>query len=151
MKWRFYDAGLDGWQISTYPQVQFNYQNAGSPRRGLAAAGTSVLLPLEFAKSCPGFDINFDLGRWLRPAGQGDTWSAGIVVGHEIRKGLEVMAELHGEGSTDFGRNESIFNFGLRWDMSARYTLLAAAGRDLHDGLGATNTLLTYLAIQLHM
>ena len=151
VKWRFYDAGAEAWQISTYPQVQFNYPNAASPRRGLADAGTSVLLPLEFERNCAGVDVTVELGRWLRPAAQGDSWIAGVVIGHDIQKGLEVLAELHAEGSTNFARNESVMNFGLRWDLSERYTLLTSAGRDLHNGLGASNTLLTYLGIQLHL
>jgi hypothetical protein len=151
VKWRFYDAGQDAWQVSTYPQIQFNYPDSASPRRGLAEAGTSVLLPLEFAKSYAEFGLDFEIGRWLRPSGQGDSWIAGVVVGRDLRKGLEVMAELHEEGDTAFARNESVVNLGLRWDISGRYTLLASAGRDLHNGFGATNSLLTYLGIQLHL
>jgi hypothetical protein len=149
VKWRFYDAGPAAWQVSTYPQLQFNYPDAAAPRHGLAAPGTSVLLPLEFAKSFPGFDVNFDLGRWVRPAAQVDSWTAGVVIAHHIRQGLEAMAELHEEGGMDFARNEPMVNLGMRWDLSEHYTLLAAIGRDLHNGFGASNTLLTYLGIQL--
>lgn len=74
VKWRFYDAGQGAWQISTYPQMQFNYPGSASPRRGLAEAGTSVLLPVEFAKSYGEFGLDFEVGRWLRPSGQGDSW-----------------------------------------------------------------------------
>ena len=150
IKWRFYDAGQDSWQVSTYPQIQFNYPDSASPPHGLADAGTSVLLPVEFAKSYREFGLDFEFGRWLRPSGQGDSWIAGVVVGRDIRKGLEVMAELHDEGA-GFGRNESVVNLGLRWDMSGHYTLLVAAGRDLRNGFGPPNTLLTYLGIQLHL
>jgi len=151
IKWRFYDAGAAAWQVSTYPQLQFNYPDSASPHRGIAAPGTSVLLPLEFERNVAGFDLTVEVGRWLRPAGQGDSWITGAVIGHELCKGFELLAELHEEGSPGFTRNESILNAGARWDLSERYTVLAAVGRDLHNGFGAQNTLLTYLGIQLHL
>ncbi|MCU1247821.1 MAG: hypothetical protein JWQ49_850, partial [Edaphobacter sp.] len=47
-------------------------------------------------------------------------------------------------------QEELILNFGARYDFSPRYTLLLSAGRDLHNTLGATNTLLSYVGLQLH-
>jgi hypothetical protein len=151
VKWRFHDARPDAWRVSTYPQVLFNNPNSAAPRRGLAAAGTSIFLPVEFAKSYPGFDVDFELGRWVRPGARADSWTAGVVVAHHIRGPVEIMAEVHEEGSINFARNEPVVNLGMRWDQSARFTLLAAIGRDLHNGFGVPNTLLTYLGIQLHL
>lgn len=149
VKWRFYDAGENAWQISTYPQVEFGFPHANSTRDGLADSGASYLLPLEFVRSFEDFDINFELGRWVRPAQQADSWIAGFVLTHEVRKGFELLAELHDEASVHQAQDELILNFGARWDFSERYTLLAAAGRDLHNTLSEKNTLLTYLGIQM--
>jgi hypothetical protein len=150
VKWRFYDSGPTGWQASTYPQVQFAIPSSASPRRGLADRGTSYLLPLELVRSYGNFDINFEAGRWLRPASMADSWVAGAVIGHELRKGFEVIAELHVEAATDT-RREVIANFGSRWDLSERYTVLLSAGRDLRNDLGPTNTLIAYLGLQLRL
>ena len=73
VKWRFYDAGESGWQVSTYPQLQFNYPESSAPRRGFADAGSSWLLPLEFERGFAAFGINFEFGRWHRPAAQPDS------------------------------------------------------------------------------
>jgi hypothetical protein len=150
VKWRFYDAGPSGWQVSTYPQVEFNYPSSGSPRRGLADGGTSRLLPVEFERNYESFDINFELGRWVRPAPSADTWVAGAVIGHEIHKGFEVIAELHVEAAVD-SRREVIANFGSRWDFSERYTLMVSAGRDVSNSLSPTSTLITYLGLQMRL
>jgi hypothetical protein len=149
VKWRFYDAGENTWQISTYPQVDFDFPLSNSTHNGLADSGTSYLLPVEFEHSFDGFDVNFELGRWFRPVQQVDSWITGYVLTHEVRKGFELMVELHEEGALHQSQDELIFNFGTRWDFSERYTLLLSAGHDLHDTLGKTNTLLTYLGLQM--
>jgi hypothetical protein len=149
VRWRFYDAGDEGWQISTYPQYQFA-PSPSAAHRGLAEAGTAVLLPLEFVHGIEGGDINVEVGRWIRPASQGDSWIAGLVLTHEVRKGIEVMAELHDEKAVNSSRQELIANLGARWDLSEDYTLLISAGRDLRNTLSEKNNFLSYLGLQLH-
>lgn len=118
-------------------------------RPGLADSDTSYLLPVEFVHGFDGFDINLELGHWFRPHQQSDTWIAGFVMTHEVHKGFELLAELHDEAAVHQSQSELILNFGARWDISVHYTLLVSAGRDLHNILGATNTLLTYLGVQM--
>lgn len=149
VKWRFYDDGEKGWQISTYPQVEFGFPHSNAARNGLVDSGTSYLLPLEFVRGFDGFDINFELGTWFRPEQQADTWIAGFVLTHEVRKGLELIAELHDETAIHQSQSELILNFGVRCDLSERYTLLMSAGRDMHNTFGQKNTLLTYLGVQM--
>ena len=149
VKWRFYDDGEMGWQISTYPQWEFAAPGSSSSRKGLADGGTSTLLPLEFVHGFEGFDINFELGRWLRPSGRDDSWIAGFVLTHEVRKGFELIAEVHDESLVHQDKEESILNFGARYDLSESSTLLMSAGRDLRNTWGEKNTLITYLGLQL--
>jgi hypothetical protein len=158
IKWRFYDAGENAWQISTYPQVEFGFPLSNSTHNGLVNSsinyllpdsGTSYLLPVELEHGFEGFDVNFELGRWFRPAHQGDTWIAGGVLTHEVRKGFELMVELHDESVINQSQDELILNFGARWDFSKQYTLLLSAGHDVHNTLGNTNTLLTYIGLQM--
>jgi hypothetical protein len=151
VKWRFFDAGEDGWQISTYPQVEFNPPGSSSPRRGLADAGSNWLLPLEFEHKLGDIDIDFEGGRWFRSAALADSWIAGFVVGHEVSKGFEIMTELHDEAAVSHGGEELTLNVGATWDFSERCTLLLSAGRDLHDSLRETDTLLTYVGVQMRL
>ncbi len=148
VKWRFFDGGDDAWQISTYPQLQSRFPVSGSP---VADSGVSYLLPLEFQHKLGEFGVNFEIGRWFRPRVQGDTWVGGLVVGREITKGFELLGELHEEKDVHSGRNELTANFGARWEWSKRYSLLASAGTDLHNGLDQKAALLTYLALQINL
>ncbi|HXA47219.1 MAG TPA: hypothetical protein VNW52_06295, partial [Burkholderiaceae bacterium] len=145
-----YDAGENDWQISTYPQVEFEAPGSKASRNGLADRGTNYLLPLEFVRGFEDFDINFEFGRWFRQTQQTDSWVAGFVFTHEVRKGWEVMAELHDEAAVHQAQNELILNLGTRLDLSENYTLLLSAGRDIHNTFGATNTFLGYAGMQIH-
>jgi len=150
VKWRFYDAGDKAWQMSTYPQISFGFPLLDPPSKsGLQDANSSYLLPVEFEHGFEDFDINFELGRWFRPVNSGDSWIAGFVLTREVRKGFELIAELHEEEAVQSTQDELILNFGARYDLSENYTLLLAAGRDLRNSLDVTNTLLTYAGVQM--
>jgi hypothetical protein len=151
VKWRFFDGGASGWQVSTYPQVEFNYPASSSPRRGLSDSGTNTLIPLEFERSYGHFDVDLEFGGWRRAAAGRDSWIAGVVVGSEWRKGIELIGELHDETLTGSSRSELIANFGARWDLSGRFTIMIAVGRDLENRIGPSNLLLTYVGLQTRL
>ena len=130
--------------------MEFGLPLSNSKHSGLRDAGTGYLLPVEFVHGFDGFDINFELGRWFRPAQQADSWIAGFVLTHAVKKGFEMIAELHKEMAKHQAQNELILNFGARYDFSERYTFLVSAGRDLHNTFGDTDTLLTYVGLQMH-
>jgi len=148
VKWRFFDAGDAGWRISTYPQVQSRFPVS---RSALADGGVSYLMPLQFEHKYGDWGINFDLGRWFRPAEQGDTWIGGIAIGRDVVEGLEIIGELHDERDAHSSRNELTLNFGTRWELSKRYTLLVSAGADLHNGFDEKTTLISYVGIQTNL
>jgi len=148
VKWRFFDAGDAGWRISTYPQVQSRFPVS---RSALADGGVSYLMPLQFEHKYGDWGINFDLGRWFRPAELGDTWIGGIAIGRDVVEGLEIIGELHDERDAHSSRNELALNLGARWELSKRYTLLVSAGTDLHNGFDHKTSLISYVGIQTNL
>ena len=48
VKWRFYDGGDEGFQISTFPQVFVNNPN-NSVKRGITPEANTFLLPVEIS------------------------------------------------------------------------------------------------------
>jgi hypothetical protein len=150
VKWRFYDAGENAWLISTYPQASFGLPQLDAPNSSsLEDPGTSYILPVEFEHGFEDFDINFELGRWFRPAASVDSWIAGLVLSRKIKQGFELMAELHEEVAVQSKQDEQILNIGARYDLAEKYTLLLSAGRDLRNTLEVKNSLLTYAGLQM--
>ncbi len=147
VKWRFFDQGEDGWQVSTYPQIGFlppALHHAAS-----AQAGVSHLLPIEVQRSFGTFDAGFEIGRKWAPEDRGDGWIAGIDVGHRFSDRFELIGELHDETVGGNGAHEVVFNVGARRTLSEHFTLLAALGTDLDNTIEPRERWLSYLGLQL--
>lgn len=137
VKWRFFDAGETGWQVSTYPQVQFRKKFEG------------FLAPVEVMKEYENISVNFEVGRFFDHTGEEDTWEGGIVLGHSLSERTEIMGELHSEASTHLRASELILNTGARFTFSEQSVLLVAIGRELHDNLGGKNGYQLYAGWQV--
>ena len=90
IKWRFFDSGPDGWQVSTYPQISFRTGGSSAADGDLDDSGTLLLLPLEVQRTFGWLAVNLELGR-IRDASGGDDTFAGVVAGHEAAERLEFM------------------------------------------------------------
>jgi hypothetical protein len=97
VKWRFYDGGEDGLSVSVFPQAFLNNPN-DAVTRGITAPNNSFLLPIEFSKKFGPVDVNWELGYQFVYNGP-DGWLAGLVVGHEFTKKLELDVELYSTGT----------------------------------------------------
>ena len=148
LKWRFYDAGDSGWQISTYPQLEFRNPRSDSASRGLAEDATTVLLPFQFVRTFQSLGLNFELGREFPSHGE-DTWLGGVVLGREWREEFEGMAELHAEVSESFVRSALAVNLGARLGAGELGTLLLSLGSELHNHLEERASIFGYVGWQL--
>ena len=148
VKWRFFDAGDDGWRISTFPQIEFRNPGSDSVERGLAEAGTTVLLPFQFERAFSLLAINFDVGH-VWHSGADDEWFAGIAIGHQASERLEVMAELHFDASARIERSALTLNIGARCAATEHGTLILSVGRNLHNQLGGHQAVVGYVGWQL--
>ena len=130
VRWRFRDATeTHKIAISMYPALEFNTSQS-SVRRGIVDKGPSFLLPFQWQTEIKKFGINGDVGyRFQR--GQ-DEMVYGVVVGRELNKRVEVMAELHGEGPTNrIDQHAEVYNLGTRIGMTKHTTFLFSAGSSL--------------------
>jgi hypothetical protein len=151
VKWRFYDAGETGLQLSAYPRVFFLDPGSDSDRRGTADPDTSFLLPFEIRKDLGVVSVNADFGHMFSGAARDRGWMGGLCVGREVSKGWELDAEAHVDASERLGRYEAIINLGTRYDFSAHETLLLAIGRDAASSLGPRVSLLAYVGLQVRI
>ena len=147
VKWRFFDPGVYGWQISTYPQVGFlppALHHAGS-----AESGVSHLLPLEVQRDFGTFDAGFEIGREWSSQDRGDGWIAGIDIGHKFSERFALIGELYDKTVGGGDAHELVFNVGARRTLAEHFTLLASLGTDIENTIGPRNRWLSYLGLQL--
>jgi hypothetical protein len=151
VKWRYYDAGEMGLQLSTYPRFTFVTPGSNSDRKGTADPNASFLLPFEVRRNFGVVSVNMDVGHTFSGAAEDRGWMGGLCVGREVTKGWELDAELHLTSSEGLQRSEAIFNVGSRYDFSEHATLLLAVGRDAHNSLGPRTSLLTFVGLQVRL
>ncbi|MBI3530851.1 MAG: transporter [Betaproteobacteria bacterium] len=147
VKWRFLDEEKAGFNLSFYPQVEFN-NPTGSVDRGLADRGPNRLLPLEASKSFGAWRLVGEVGHWFM-RDQPNQWIYGVVVGYPYSEKLELLGELHATTDHSFHHGDTVLNFGLRKKLSERLTLLASAGAGLRNSDERTE-LVGYAGLQMH-
>src|SRR5580700_10115323 len=64
VKWRFLDQGEDGWQMSTFPQVETAASRLAREKE-IATPGPRYLLPMEVSKNFGPIDIDFEAGYYF--------------------------------------------------------------------------------------
>src|SRR5580700_7164899 len=82
IKWRFLDEGEDGWQLSTFPQVETAASQLAR-QKGLAAAGPRYLLPVEIAKKVGALDFDLEAGYYVSGHGPRER-ILGFVAGRPV-------------------------------------------------------------------
>ncbi len=149
VKWRFYENEKHKFEISTYPEFEFNNPNS-SADRGLVDQGVRFLLPLEAAKTIGPANFNADVGYWITQYGPNE-WQAGLASGHQVLRRLELLAEIYGSGTTDGSEYDLSFGFGGRFKMRPRWLLLFMAGHSIHEGGIGEPHLVGYIGMQIQI
>jgi hypothetical protein len=148
VKWRFFDQGDDGWQVSTYPQIEFlppALHHAGS-----TTSGVGYLLPIEIEHDFGAFGVDAEFGRTFAPAGGDDGWIAGLALGYKVSERTELVGEVHDETFGGWDAHELIVDIGARRTLSEHFTLLVSLGSDIDNSIGPRNQWVSYLGLQLH-
>jgi len=148
VKWRFYDAGEDDLQVSTYPRCTFLDPGSDSDRRGTAGSTATFLVPFEVRRNLGVVSVNVEFGHAFSAAGAERGWIGGFCLGRDLAKGWELDAEVHFAGSDRLQRAESTANLGTRFDFTKHNSLLLAVGRDIGNTLGPRISLLSYAGVQ---
>jgi hypothetical protein len=150
VKWRFYQNDKYQFNISTYPQLEFN-NPTDSVTRGLADPGTRFLLPFEVAKNVRGLELNAEVGTWFSGDGV-DGHVLGFAVGRQMAKSLELLAEIYKltdrapgtELATDYG-------LGGRYELHRGVLFIFEAGRGFSGPPGEQPKFLGYFGLQFQI
>jgi hypothetical protein len=147
VKWRFYDAGDNGWSISMFPQGFVNNPNH-SVRRGIAPQSNSFLLPFEFARAFGPVDVNFEAGYNFAHDGP-DGLLTGLVVGHKFSSKLELAAEFYNQSTFHPADSQPTFDVGGRYRIHSPVVLLFMAGRSLEPASPSQPYFVGYFGVQV--
>src|SRR6202012_3328669 len=116
LKWRFYDEGEGGWQLSLFPQMEANAPTS-SLQKGIAGLGSRLLLPFEATKRLGPVDVDFEAGYYLPKQGESER-ILGLVVGRSMTERFDLGVELYNDRATGGSPNETTLDLGGRYKLS---------------------------------
>jgi hypothetical protein len=146
VKWRFLDQQEHGLSLSVYPQADFN-PPGNSVERGLVSEGSQFFLPFQVQRTFGQTKVYAEAGYNWREH-QTDEWALGLAVEHALSQRFRLVGELRNLAGDDFGNHEFFFNAGFKWSFHQHATLLASAGRTLHETRGDGPAVFSYLGLQ---
>ncbi len=146
VKWRFYDAGESGLNISIFPRVSVNNPN-DAVRRGITPASDIFLLPVEFSKKIGPIGVNFEGGYQFVHNGP-DGWLTGLVLGHDFTPKLEGDMELYAQGAFHPSASQPTIGLGARYKIHRPVVLLFMAGRSLEPTRPNQSYFVGYFGLQ---
>jgi hypothetical protein len=129
VKWRFLENKQHEFEVSTYPQLEFNNPTA-SANRGLVDRGVRMLLPLEATKKAGPIDLNAEVGYAIHQFGS-DEWIAGLAAGRQVTSRLELMGEIYGASRFDASDHETTLDMGARYRLGGPVVLIVMAGHSV--------------------
>ena len=147
VKWRFFDQGPGGWQISTFPQIQTGASLAAR-LSGIAGDGPRFYLPLEIARQVGPLDLNFEIGYFFPWSGPEER-TIGFVAGHSFTKRLELDGEVYNDWAMHALPHSTTWDFGGRYKLHDGFVLLFMAGRSFSGNASGQPEYLGYFGIQV--
>jgi len=147
VKWRFYDAGESGLNISVFPQLFLNNPD-DAVRRRITPASDAFLLPFEFSKKFGPVDVDYEIGYQFVHKGP-DGWITGLVLGHDFTSKLEGDMELYAQGTFHPSESQPTIGLGARYKIHRPVILLFMAGRSLEPTRPNQSYFVGYFGIQL--
>jgi hypothetical protein len=146
VKWRFFDQGEGGWQLSTFPQIETS-GSAAAQAKGIASVGRRLLLPVEVARKVGPFDVDFEAGYY--PLGHRPRERIlGFVAGRQVTKRLELDTEFYNDRAMGAMPHNTTLGFGGRYRLHRDFILLFMAGRSFSNSNGQPE-FMAYIGVQI--
>ena len=128
VKWRFFQQSKEGgWNISIYPQVEFNNPDSAYDR-GLVDRGPRLLLPVEITKVFGPIEVNLEVGYWFAKDRQHER-IVGLAFGHQFTRKFEGLAEIYDAVLLGGRERSTSIDIGGRYEFHKDLLLIFMAGR----------------------
>jgi hypothetical protein len=146
IKWRFLDQGEDGWQASTFPQIETAASQLAR-QKAIAAAGPRYLLPVEVEKKIGALDFDLEAGYYV--AGHGPRERIfGFVVGRSVTARLELDAEIYDDRASGSTPHSTTLDLGGRYKLRPGLIALFMAGRSVDGFSNGQPEFIGYIGVQ---
>jgi hypothetical protein len=147
VKWRFLDQGEQGWQLSTFPQIETGV-SAHAQLTGLGIPGPRYLVPLELARTLGPLQFNIEAGYYIPGHGAKER-ILGFVAGRQLIRRLEVDAEIYDDRTYGTVSHVTTFDLGGRYQLLPGVIALLMAGRSLNGVAEGQPQFFGYLGVQI--
>jgi hypothetical protein len=147
VKWRFLDQGEDGWQVSTFPQVEAAISEAAQAR-GLGGPGPRYLLPIEVSRKLGPVDVDVEAGEFLPVRGERER-ILGLVAGHTFPSRLELDVELYDDRAVTGPPRQTTLGVGGRYPLHPGIIALFMAGRSISGTADGQPQFMGYFGVQI--
>lgn len=160
VKLRLINGGEDGWNLSTFPQVQIG-GSAMSVEKGVADQGTRFLLPFEVSKRFGPLSVDVEAGYFFPfdPSVSHEERILGTALGHKLTTQFELLGEIYDDKEMGSSHHDVTFDDGGRYQFHKGLLLLFVAGRSFEGnssrqpeffGYGGIRILLDHYGTRLH-
>jgi hypothetical protein len=147
IKWRFFDQGEGGWQLSLFPQMEANAPSSAQ-QKGIAVPGSRFLLPLEVTKRLGPIDVDFEAGYYLPKHGVSER-ILGLVAGRSMTERLDLGVEVYNDRAVGAPPNQTTLGLGGRYKLSRGFIALFMAGRSVSGTANGQPDFIGYFGIQI--
>ena len=147
IKWRFFDQGEGGWQLSLFPQMEASAPSSAQ-QKGIAVPGSRFLLPLEVTKRLGPVDVDFEAGYYFPKHGVSER-ILGLVVGRSMTERLDLGVEVYNDRAVGAPPNQTTLDLGGRYKLSRGFIALFMAGRSVSGTANGQPDFIGYFGIQI--
>jgi hypothetical protein len=147
VKWRFLDQGAEGWQVSTFPQIE-TAGSALAQREGIAIDGPRLLLPIEVARRIGPLDVNLEAGHYFARHGPDENF-VGLIVGRALTSRFELDGEVFADRASGAPPNDTTLDVGFRYKLHPAFIVLCMAGRSISGDSAGHAQFIGYLGLQV--
>lgn len=150
VKWRFFDQGENGWNISTFPQIETPGVHS-SVKSGLAQGGTRFLLPIEVSRAVGPVHLDFEAGYFF-PLNSPQTHNErilGLAMGHSFTEKFEAIGEVYDDEVMGAPPRDTTVDAGGRYEFHKGLLLLFMAGHTFSRDSSGQPEFLGYVGMQI--
>jgi len=147
IKWRFLDQGEQGWQLSTFPQVETGVSQLAQ-KKELGGPGPRYLVPLEATKEIGPLAFDFEAGYYIPGHGPKER-ILGMVVGRSVTRRLELDAEVYDDRTYRAVAHSTTLDLGGRYRLGRGFIALFMAGRSLNGFANGQPEFVGYFGVQI--